>query len=194
MPVSRLAIVGTGLIGASVGLAAKRAGVPEVSALGPRPAARSGGRGAGRRRRGPPNARRGARGGRAGRRRGAGRERSHEQVAATLAASPGDCTVTDVGSTKAGVCAAAPDRVRFIGGHPVCGSEARGPEHASAELFQGATWFLTPVAETDPARYRTLHGFVVVARRRSRWPSTRTRTIGCWRSRATCRTRSPTCS
>jgi prephenate dehydrogenase len=81
-------------------------------------------------------------------------------VAATLEASPAACTVTDVGSTKAGVCAAAPDRVRFIGGHPVCGSEARGPEHASGELFQGATWFLTPVTETDPGRYRTLHAFV----------------------------------
>jgi prephenate dehydrogenase len=42
----------------------------------------------------------------------------------------------------------------------VCGSEARGPEHASGELFQGATWFLTPVTETDPGRYRTLHAFV----------------------------------
>ena len=50
--------------------------------------------------------------------------------------------------------------MRFIGGHPVCGSEARGPEHASAELFQGATWFLTPFAETAPARYRLVHGFV----------------------------------
>jgi hypothetical protein len=42
----------------------------------------------------------------------------------------------------------------------VCGSEARGPGHASAELFEGATWFLTPVAETEPERYKLLHGFV----------------------------------
>jgi prephenate dehydrogenase len=42
----------------------------------------------------------------------------------------------------------------------VCGSEARGPAHANGELFQGATWFLTPVAATEPDRYRTLHGFV----------------------------------
>jgi prephenate dehydrogenase len=42
----------------------------------------------------------------------------------------------------------------------VCGSEARGPEHASAELFQGATWFLTPLAETDATRYRLVHTFV----------------------------------
>ena len=52
------------------------------------------------------------------------------------------------------------DRTRYIGGHPVCGSEARGPGHASAELFEGATWFLTPVAETEPERYKELHGFV----------------------------------
>ena len=55
---------------------------------------------------------------------------------------------------------AARSDARFIGGHPVCGSEARGPENARAELFDGATWFLTPVAQTDPERYRTLHAFV----------------------------------
>jgi prephenate dehydrogenase len=42
----------------------------------------------------------------------------------------------------------------------VCGREARGPAHATAELFEGATWFLTPVAATEPERYRTVHGFV----------------------------------
>ena len=63
-------------------------------------------------------------------------------------------------STKGALCSAVPDRIRFIGGHPVCGSEARGPGHGSAELFDGATWFLTPVAATEPARYRLLHGFV----------------------------------
>ena len=40
----------------------------------------------------------------------------------------------------------------------MCGSESRGPEHATADLFEGATWFLTPVPETDagqpPARPR----------------------------------------
>src|SRR5439155_4403548 len=42
----------------------------------------------------------------------------------------------------------------------VCGSEARGPAHANGELFAGATWFLTPVTETEPERYRMLHAFV----------------------------------
>src|SRR5207302_318599 len=44
--------------------------------------------------------------------------------------------------------------------HPVCGSEARGAEHASANLFEGATWFLAPLPETDPERYRLVHAFV----------------------------------
>src|SRR5207249_4644254 len=65
-----------------------------------------------------------------------------------------------VGSTKESVCAAASGSTRFIGGHPVCGSEARGAGHASANLFEGATWFLTPLPETEPERYRLVHGFV----------------------------------
>jgi prephenate dehydrogenase len=76
-----------------------------------------------------------------------------------LEASGNGTTVTDVGSTKGAITSTVTDE-RFIGGHPVCGSEARGPAHASGELFRGATWFLTPVAATDPDRYRTLHGFV----------------------------------
>ena len=80
-------------------------------------------------------------------------------VAAVLEAS-GDATVTDVGSTKASVVAAAHGSPRFVGGHPIAGSETRGPDNASAGLFEGATWFLTPVAQTDPARHRLVHGFV----------------------------------
>src|SRR5262249_39163523 len=76
-----------------------------------------------------------------------------------LAASADGTTVTDVGSTKGPVTQAVTD-ARFIGGHPVCGSHTHGAEHANAELFRGATWFLTPVAATDPQRYRLLHGFV----------------------------------
>src|SRR5215212_10093456 len=80
-------------------------------------------------------------------------------VAAVLAA-PGEATVTDVGSTKASVVAAAAGSPRFVGGHPICGSETRGASNASAGLFEGATWFLTPVAQTDPARHRLVHGFI----------------------------------
>jgi prephenate dehydrogenase len=159
MGVTRLAVVGTGLIGASVGLAAKRAGVEQVAAWDPEPEALR------------IAVERGA-ADRAAASLGeavADAELSvvaaslatlHDRVEQTLDACAPSSTVTDVGSTKAGLCASIADRVRFIGGHPMCGSEARGPEHASAELFAGATWFLTPVAETDPARYRVLHAFV----------------------------------
>jgi prephenate dehydrogenase len=76
-----------------------------------------------------------------------------------LAASPEACTVTDVGSTKASVCGAVGASRRFVGGHPVCGSEARGAGHASAGLYEGATWFLTPLPETDAESYRLVHAF-----------------------------------
>jgi prephenate dehydrogenase len=155
----KLAIVGTGLIGASIGLAAKRMGVESVSGYDPDPEALS------------VAAERGAVDQPATSLVEAVEEAElavvaapvatlASEVAATLDASDGRCTVTDVGSTKGALCAAVPDRTRFIGGHPVCGSEARGPAHGSAELFDGATWFLTPVAETEPERYRLLHGFV----------------------------------
>src|SRR5438552_4547455 len=159
MPPRSLAIIGTGLIGASVGLAAKRIGVPRVTGFDPDERALA------------VAAERGAVDEAVGTLREAlvGAELAlvaapvtqlGPQVAAVLAASTEETTVTDVGSTKQAVVAAAPGSARFIGGHPVCGSEARGPEHARAELFEGATWFLTPVAETDPQRYRLLHAFV----------------------------------
>ena len=70
-----------------------------------------------------------------------------------------DATITDVGSTKSNLGDALA-RPNFVGGHPVTGSEAHGPEHATADLFDGATWFLTPTAHTDPERYRLVHSFV----------------------------------
>src|SRR6186713_3129407 len=78
-----------------------------------------------------------------------------------LDAAPSACTVTDVGSTKGAVCAAVGEDPRFVGGHPICGAEARGPGSASADLFEGATWFLTPLAATEPGRYRAAHAFAV---------------------------------
>ena len=63
-----------------------------------------------------------------------------------------DAVVTDVGSVK-GPLVAAVDRPRFVGGHPMAGSEQVGVEGASAELFVGATWVLTPTPSTDPEAY-----------------------------------------
>jgi len=153
----RVAVVGTGLIGASVGLAAQRAGatVPgwdiDERALGVAVA------------RGAVEA--------------AGSLEEAvvgatlvvvaapiaglpAQVAAVLEATGEQTTVTDVGSTKASVVAAAAGSPRFVGGHPIAGLESRGPEHASAGIFEGATWFLTPTAQTDDERHRVVHGFV----------------------------------
>ena len=154
----RLAVIGTGLIGASVGLAAKRAGAT-VSGFAEDEATAE-----------------------LALERGAVDEvkptlgealgvadlavvavpvgRLAAQVRTVLEASAADCTVTDVGSTKSAVCEAAAGSPRFIGGHPVCGSEARGPAHATADLFEGATWFLSPLPQSDPGRYRLVHGFV----------------------------------
>ena len=83
-------------------------------------------------------------------------------ITEALAAAPANATVTDIGSTKNNVVAsvATADRHRFIGGHPVCGSEARGAVAARAELFEGATYFLTPVHDTDPGRFAALHGLI----------------------------------
>lgn len=159
MPVRRLAVVGTGLIGASVGLAAKRAGVERVAGWDTDSEALAVARG----RHAVDDAARSLE------EAVAGAEvvvvaspvaTLAAQVEAVLAASAPETTVTDVGSTKGALCARVSDRVRYIGGHPMCGSEAHGAAHASAELFEGATWFLTPLAETEPERYRLVHGLV----------------------------------
>jgi prephenate dehydrogenase len=83
-----------------------------------------------------------------------------ELVRIVLESAPADCVVTDVGSTKGSIVSAAAGDGRFVGGHPICGAETRGPGRATAELFDGATWFLTPVAATPPERFRMLHAFV----------------------------------
>lgn len=81
------------------------------------------------------------------------------QIAAALAAAGDDCVVTDVGSTKGGVVAAAVDR-RFVGGHPIAGAETAGVEHARADLFQGATWYLTPSSASSGVLFERLHRIV----------------------------------
>jgi prephenate dehydrogenase len=77
-------------------------------------------------------------------------------VAEALAASPAGAVVTDVGSTKRAVVAGVDDR-RFIGGHPLAGAETAGVEHARADLFDGATWYLTPTPRTEGVLYERLH-------------------------------------
>lgn len=68
--------------------------------------------------------------------------------------------VTDVGSVKAPVVAAVA-HPRFVGGHPMAGSEQEGVDGADGGLFEGATWVLTPTTDTDADAYTRLQGVVV---------------------------------
>ena len=67
--------------------------------------------------------------------------------------------VTDVGSVK-GPIVEAVNHPRFVGGHPMAGSEQEGVDGADATLFEGATWVLTPTATTDPQAYARLQSIV----------------------------------
>ena len=67
-----------------------------------------------------------------------------------------ECVITDVGSTKRDIVAAVSDH-RFIGGHPLAGAETAGVQHARAGLFEGATWYLTPTASTEGVLYDRLY-------------------------------------
>jgi prephenate dehydrogenase len=77
-----------------------------------------------------------------------------------LSAAGPDCLVTDVGSTKQGLAEEIADP-RFVGGHPIAGAETAGVEHARSDLFQGAVWYLTPLPNSAGLLYERLHRFVV---------------------------------
>jgi len=80
-----------------------------------------------------------------------------ETVRAALEHAPADCVVSDVGSTKRVLADASSDE-RFIGGHPLAGAETAGVEHARENLFEGAVWYLTPAREsTAGVLYERLH-------------------------------------
>jgi prephenate dehydrogenase len=70
-----------------------------------------------------------------------------ELTAAALEACGTDTVVTDVGSTKRDIVAALGTDERFIGGHPLAGAETSGVENAREDLFEGARWYLTPKSE-----------------------------------------------
>jgi prephenate dehydrogenase len=68
-----------------------------------------------------------------------------------------DCVVSDVGSTKRLLAEVGADE-RFIGGHPLAGAETAGVENAREDLFDGATWYLTPAGgSTAGVLYERLH-------------------------------------
>lgn len=136
-------IVGVGLIGTSIGLACRRAGL-EVLLTDPSDdhLRTASGLGAGRVRTDgdvpqlvvvavPP-------------------DHLGEQIARALDSG---AFVTDVGSVKAGplaVVAAHPTLPHYVGGHPMAGSERSGPLAASASLFDGRPWAVTAHGTADP--------------------------------------------
>jgi prephenate dehydrogenase len=158
---SAVAVVGVGLMGASLGLALReRAGITAVLGVDTDPGALD------------LAARRGAISEACSLDDALGRAEC-VVLAAPVTALPGlaervlagtspDTLVTDLGSTKSGIMRAldAEGRRRFIGGHPVCGGESSGPGAARADLFEGATWFLTPGAEARADLYERLHRMV----------------------------------
>jgi prephenate dehydrogenase len=76
---------------------------------------------------------------------------------------PGPALITDVGSTKvttAEAAAALPDRLRFIGGHPLAGAAAGGIQSARADLFAGRPWLLAAEPTRTDDDIRRLEAFV----------------------------------
>ncbi len=160
--VERLAILGLGLLGGSVALAARRAGVVgTIAASG--------------RRRGPLVAAR-DRGmvDEIGSPREVVRNADLVLLAAPVGAMPSlleevvsdlgtGTLVSDVGSVKAPLAETLPgllpSGVEFIGSHPMAGSHLKGAEHARADLFRGAPCVVCPTPGVTPAAVERLAGF-----------------------------------
>ena len=128
MTIDGLRFVGTGLMGASVGLAARAGGHRAVFGYDPDAEAARAGRSSAAPWTRSARARRGARRSRPAPSWPRPSRTLPAVVEDVLARAPESCTVTDVGSTKDWSLRLR--RTRFVGGHPVCGREARGPAHA----------------------------------------------------------------
>lgn len=167
MPVGpRVAIVGVGLIGGSIGLALRRRGLAaEVIGVGRRPAVLEKAIAVGAIDRGTTNLVEGV-------------AEADLVVVATpvgiivdvvqaVAQLAPRASITDAGSTKAEICRALrPEQDgsgirpgRFIGSHPLAGGHRTGPEHASGDLFVGRTVVVTPEDDTPPGLVQRMKEF-----------------------------------
>jgi prephenate dehydrogenase len=139
----RIAVLGVGLIGGSIGLAARRRGGAEVVGFDPDPETLEAALAEGAIDAGAATVAEACE----------GAEvvfcaapvaRLTELAEAALAACGPDTVISDVGSTKRDIVDALGADQRFIGGHPLAGAETSGVENARADLFEGARWYLTP--------------------------------------------------
>lgn len=155
----RIAVLGVGLIGGSIGLASRRRGEVEVVGYGRRPEVLA----------------RAVELGALDRAAGSVAEACEgadavfcagpvavlpAQARAALEACGRGTVVTDVGSTKGALVAELGGDERFIGGHPLAGAETVGVENARADLFEGARWYLTPTERSSGLLYDRLQRFL----------------------------------
>jgi prephenate dehydrogenase len=154
-PAPKIAVLGVGLIGGSIGLAARQRLGAEVVGYGRTPATLARAVELGALDRGAGSVAEACEGadvvfcaGPVGALLGQARE--------ALAASGLEAVITDVGSTKGELVAALGDDERFIGGHPLAGAETAGVENARADLFEGARWYLTPTDRSSGLLYDRL--------------------------------------
>jgi prephenate dehydrogenase len=76
----------------------------------------------------------------------------------------GEAVITDTGSTKRGIVAAArslPARLTFVGGHPLGGAARGGIDHARSDLFAERPWIFTPETDRSGAALEKLRQFVI---------------------------------
>jgi len=83
-----------------------------------------------------------------------------ELIASALAATGEECVVTDVGSVKRHLAEVFTEQPRFIGGHPLAGVESVGVDGSREDLFEGARWFLTPQGATEGVLFDRIQRFV----------------------------------
>lgn len=83
-------------------------------------------------------------------------DRIAETVRLAAESCPKNALITDAGSVKRRIVEDVERQPqaaeKFIGAHPLCGSEQRGPDHARADLFQDRVCVLTPGARSRPDR------------------------------------------
>ena len=153
----RVAVLGTGLVGSSVGLRLRKEHSLQVAGYDADPDAAAAAQEVGAVTEVAPSA--------AAAVVGAGLvvlsapvDRIAQQCEELADAVPPEAVVTDVGSAKSAVVARgeAAFGERFVGGHPMAGSERHGARAADEALFEDAWWILTPTAKTSSAAYSTV--------------------------------------